>query len=135
MCRLCDQGRPPLDCESRRDFLKASFVAGAAAVGVFAATGVASAQETPSGTGEEGRRVLIKGGHVLSMDPEVGDFAEADVLVIGRHIEAIGPNLDASDAEVIDAIAASWPLPDEHSRGLPNGRPLLCRTERPVARA
>lgn len=103
MCRLCDQGRPPLDCESRRDFLKASFVAGAAAVGVFAATGVASAQEAPAGTGEEGRRVLIKGGHVLSMDPEVGDFAEADVLVIGRRIEAIGPNLDAGDAEVIDA--------------------------------
>ena len=37
MCRLCDEGRPPLDCESRRDFLKASLVAGAAAASVFAA--------------------------------------------------------------------------------------------------
>jgi hypothetical protein len=103
MCRLCDQGRPPVDCESRRDFLKASLVAGAAAASVFAATGVASAQETPKATGEDGRRVLIRGGHVLSMDPEVGDFAGGDVLVVGRRIEAIGPNLEAGDAEIIDA--------------------------------
>lgn len=103
MCRLCDEGRPPLDCESRRDFLKASLVAGAAAASVFAATGVVSAQDAPQGTGTDGRRVLIKGGHVLSMDPAVGDFATADVLVSGRTIEAVGPNLDADDAEVIDA--------------------------------
>ncbi len=103
MCRLCDQGRPPVDCESRRDFLKASLVAGAAAASVFAATSVASAQETPKATGEDGRRVLIRGGHVLSMDPEVGDFVGGDVLVVGRRIEAIGPNLEAGDAEIIDA--------------------------------
>lgn len=104
MCKLCDVGRPPVDCESRRNFLKASMVVGAAAATGFLATRVASAQEMPSGTGEEGRRILIRGGHVLSMDPDVGDFAEADVLISGRTIEEIGPNLEAGDAEIIDAV-------------------------------
>lgn len=103
MCKLCDAGRPPVDCESRRDFLKATMVVGAAAATGFLATRVASAQEMPSGTGEEGRRILIRGGHVLSMDTAVGDFAEADILISGRTIEEIGPNLEAGDAEIIDA--------------------------------
>ena len=47
--------------------------------------------------------MLIRGGHVLSMDPAVGDFAKADILVNGRLIEAVGPNLAADGAEVIDA--------------------------------
>ncbi len=57
----------------------------------------------PADSGEPGRRLLIRGGHVLSVDPEVGDFAEADVLVNGTRIEAIGPRLDAGDAEIIEA--------------------------------
>lgn len=103
MCKLCDAGRPPVDCESRRDFLKATMVVGAAAATGFLATRTARAQEMPSGTGEDGRRILIRGGHVLSMDPDVGDFEEADVLISGRTIEEIGPNLEAGDAEIIDA--------------------------------
>jgi 5-methylthioadenosine/S-adenosylhomocysteine deaminase len=103
MCKFCDAGRPPVGCESRRDFLKATMVVGAAAATGFLATRAANAQEMPSGTGEEGRRILIRGGHVLSMDPDVGDFAEADVLIAGRTIEEIGPNLEAGDAEIIDA--------------------------------
>ena len=103
MCKLCLAGRPPVDCESRRDFLKASMVVGAAAATGFLATRAAHAQEMPSGSGDDGRRVLIRGGHVLSMDEAVGDFTEADVLISGRTIEAVGPNLDAGDAEIIDA--------------------------------
>src|SRR5690606_10243540 len=61
------------------------------------------ASAMPSWSGEEGRRLLIRGGHVLSMDPAVGDFAGADVLVSGKRIEAVGPNLEAGDATVIDA--------------------------------
>jgi cytosine/adenosine deaminase-related metal-dependent hydrolase/ribose/xylose/arabinose/galactoside ABC-type transport system permease subunit len=48
-------------------------------------------------------RKLIRGGIVLSLDPEVGDFANADVLIDGDRIAAIGPGLAADDAEVIDA--------------------------------
>nr|WP_221380640.1 amidohydrolase family protein [Actinoplanes polyasparticus] len=46
---------------------------------------------------------MIRGGVVLSMDPAVGDFETADVLVEGKKIVAVGPELDAGDADVIDA--------------------------------
>src|SRR5690606_28070572 len=78
-----------------------SAAAGNAAGGFRFARGVPAG--LPEGTGNAGRRTLIKGGHVLSMDPAVGDFVTADVLVSGNKIEAIGPNLDAGDAAVIDA--------------------------------
>src|SRR5205809_3106040 len=39
----------------------------------------------------------------MSMDPKVGDFAQADVLVQGKKIVAVGPNLHAGGAPVIDA--------------------------------
>jgi cytosine/adenosine deaminase-related metal-dependent hydrolase len=48
------------------------------------------------------RRILLRGGIVLSLDPKVGDFASADVLIDGTKIAAVGPNLSAGDAEVID---------------------------------
>ncbi|WP_239014910.1 amidohydrolase family protein [Archangium violaceum] len=37
------------------------------------------------------------------MDPSVGDFARADVLVEGRKIVAVGPALEATGAAIIDA--------------------------------
>ena len=37
------------------------------------------------------------------MDPKVGDFAQADVLIEGKKILAVGPNLQAGTADVIDA--------------------------------
>jgi cytosine/adenosine deaminase-related metal-dependent hydrolase len=39
----------------------------------------------------------------MSMDPSVGDFPPADVLVEGKKILAVDPNLHASGAAVIDA--------------------------------
>ncbi len=103
MCIYCESGQSLGGGESRRDFLKTSMLVGAAAAASGFLSGSAQAQETPAGTGTEGRRVLIKGGHVLSMDPAVGDFDQADVLINGKLIEAVGVNLDASGAEVIDA--------------------------------
>jgi 5-methylthioadenosine/S-adenosylhomocysteine deaminase len=51
-----------------------------------------------------GRRYVIRGGYVMSMDPQVGDFAQGDVLVEGTKIVAVGPNLKpGSGAGVIDA--------------------------------
>ena len=38
-------------------------------------------------------RVVIQGGIVLSMDPGVGDFVEADVVIDHGVIEAVGPHL------------------------------------------
>jgi len=49
------------------------------------------------------QRTLLKNGTVLSLDPKVGNFKQADVLIEGSKIAAVGPNLSAADAEVIDA--------------------------------
>jgi cytosine/adenosine deaminase-related metal-dependent hydrolase len=58
----------------------------------------------PADSGAPRRRYVIRGGHVMSMDPQVGDFAPGDVLVEGKKIVAVGPNLKpGSGAGVIDA--------------------------------
>ena len=93
---------------SRRDFLKASTATAvfAAAANVLGAS-PAEAQAglgPPADTGKPGRRYVVRGGHVMSMDPQVGDFAGADILVEGTKIVAIQPNLKmGSGAGVIDA--------------------------------
>jgi len=106
MCRLCDEGRPQNHFGGRRGFLKAAAAAGAAMTAFdLLAAGPAAANEAPAplGSGERGRRYVIRGGAVMSMDPTVGDFAQADVLVEGKKIIAVGPNLQAGGAAVIDA--------------------------------
>jgi 5-methylthioadenosine/S-adenosylhomocysteine deaminase len=57
----------------------------------------------PLDTGRTSRRYVIRGGSVMSMDPHVGDFAQADVLVEGNKILSVGPNIHAGTADVIDA--------------------------------
>ena len=45
---------------------------------------------------------LIRGGHVLTMDPTLGELPQADILVENGAIVAVEPSISA-DAEVIDA--------------------------------
>src|SRR3954447_20300293 len=65
--------------------------------------------DPPQDHGKPGRRYVIRGGHVMTMDPGVkgankfGEFASADVLVEGKKILAVGPNLSAGGAGEIDA--------------------------------
>jgi 5-methylthioadenosine/S-adenosylhomocysteine deaminase len=73
----------------RRDFMK---FAGAA---VLTSAGVRPAPAQQA-------RTLIKGGVVLSLDRDIGDFETADVLIEGSRIAAVRPNISA-DAAVIDA--------------------------------
>jgi 5-methylthioadenosine/S-adenosylhomocysteine deaminase len=47
-------------------------------------------------------RKLIKDACVITLDKAVGDFARADILVEGDVIAAVGPNIAAEEAEVID---------------------------------
>ena len=54
-------------------------------------------------SGQGDRRYVIRGGAVMSMDPSVGDFPQGDVLVHGKNIVAVGRNLQAGTADVIDA--------------------------------
>jgi 5-methylthioadenosine/S-adenosylhomocysteine deaminase len=106
MCKLCDEGIPQNHSSSRRDFLKATAATGVAAAGLnlFAArTAAADGGDPPEDHGRRDRRYIIRGGSVMSMDPQVGDFAQADVLVEGKKILAVGPNLHAGGAAVIDA--------------------------------
>lgn len=49
------------------------------------------------------RRTLITGGHVLSMDSSVGELERGCVLVEDDRIVAVEREIDAGDAEVIDA--------------------------------
>ncbi|PYE82441.1 amidohydrolase family protein [Pseudoroseicyclus aestuarii] len=99
MCDLCRSAGP-----TRRSFLRYA-AAGAASMAAMPAflTGSAAAQGLPQGIGTEGRRTLIRGGHVMSMDPAVGDFARGDVLIEGRRILEIAPSIEAPDAAVIEA--------------------------------
>jgi len=48
-------------------------------------------------------RTLLQNGCVITVDKELGNFRRADVLIEGTKIAAVGPDLAASDAEVIDA--------------------------------
>jgi cytosine/adenosine deaminase-related metal-dependent hydrolase len=106
MCRLCDEGNPQDHSSSRRDFLKATAVTGAAAAAsdLFSPRPApAHEDDAPEDSGRNGRRLLIRGGAVMSLDPSVGDFPQADVLIEGKKILAVGPNLRAGGASVIDA--------------------------------
>ncbi|MFE2749854.1 amidohydrolase family protein [Streptomyces scopuliridis] len=49
------------------------------------------------------QRILVRGGHVLTMDPALGDFPSADVLIEDGVITAVAPSLPVTDAEVVDA--------------------------------
>jgi 5-methylthioadenosine/S-adenosylhomocysteine deaminase len=109
MCRLCVLGYPQRHfgsrLGSRRDFLKGTAATGAVAAGLslFAARPAAADDDPPDGSGRPGRRYVIRGGSVMSMDPAVGNFVKADVLVEGKKILAVGPNLSAGGAADIDA--------------------------------
>jgi 5-methylthioadenosine/S-adenosylhomocysteine deaminase len=115
MCRLCEEGKPQdhtgalrgAPRGARRDFLQAALATGLAAAGrhLFTASPAAADDndEAPRDSGRPGRRYVIRGGYVMSMDPLVGDFIQADVLVEGKAIRAVGPHLHAAGAGVIDA--------------------------------
>ena len=106
MCRLCDEGKPQNHFGSRRNFFKTAAATGVAATAFdLLAAGPAAAHEDrePEESGRHGRRYVIRGGAVMSMDPKVGDFAQADVLVEGKKIVAVGRSLHAGGAAEIDA--------------------------------
>src|SRR3989442_6670250 len=98
MCKLCDEGIPQSHSASRRDFLKATAATGAAAasLNLFAPRrAAADGGDPPEDTGRPGRRYVIRGGSLMSVDPDPqeGDLPPADVLVPGTKIVAAGPNL------------------------------------------
>ena len=85
----------------RRDLLRYTSLVGAALTGAanagFAAKSAAAAPTRA--------RILLRGGYILTMDPTLGDL-RGDVLIDKGKIGAIGKNLAATDAEIIDASDA-----------------------------
>ncbi|MGN9892337.1 amidohydrolase family protein [Micromonospora sp. L31] len=47
-------------------------------------------------------KLLLRGGHLLTMDDALGELPRADVLIDGDRIVAVGPGLDPADAAVQD---------------------------------
>ncbi len=70
----------------------------AGATTMAATTGDAGAAGSPD-------RLLIKNGHVLTLDAAIGDFKNADILIERGKIVEIRPNISAN-AQVIDASNA-----------------------------
>jgi 5-methylthioadenosine/S-adenosylhomocysteine deaminase len=89
MCRICDEAR-------------SGFVRAAPETSGLMGARSATHQAVPRNSGLPGHRLLLRGGHVLSIDPAVGDFAAADVMISGYTIEAVAPNLEPGDAEIVD---------------------------------
>jgi hypothetical protein len=98
----CGCGACPPSALSRRKFLCAGTAGAVAAAATAAVIGTASAQQ-PAGGVAPGRSILIKGGCVLTLDRAFGDFETADILIEGKSIAAVRPNISAPNAEVIDA--------------------------------
>lgn len=91
MCNLCKPATPVTKCPTYGHFFRApSGETGAAPQSITAAAGKPRV------------RVLIKGGSVLSMDDNVGNFAKGDVLIDGAKIIEVAATIDAPDAMVID---------------------------------
>jgi 5-methylthioadenosine/S-adenosylhomocysteine deaminase len=95
---------------SRRKFLKTGvgLVGGASAL-PWLASDAAEAQpgdqtleQLKRARKDPRHRVLLKGGTIISMDPQVGNFARGDVLIEGKKILAVGPNIQAA-AQRVDA--------------------------------
>jgi len=92
---------------SRRNALKAgaALAAGTAAADGF--FGTALADDVRRFDGQQSidpkSRTLLKGGTIVSMDAKVGDLVKGDLLIEGTKISAIAPEINAADAQVIDA--------------------------------
>jgi 5-methylthioadenosine/S-adenosylhomocysteine deaminase len=98
---------------SRRGFLQSSvgLAASGAAVQMLPrsamAQGAGAIQPDATLTRLQGQqRILLKRGVVLTLDRQVGDFAQADVLIENGKISAVRPDIavSAEAAAVVDAV-------------------------------
>jgi hypothetical protein len=95
---------PQLTETSRRDLLKggAGLVAGAAIAPLLSSEAAAAPPNNANAevlarlekaNANAARSILLKGGTVITMDPAVPDLEKGDVLIEGKKIVAVGPNL------------------------------------------
>ncbi len=100
-----------IDSPMRRRWLRRTLAAGAAGLGAqalsapaLAANSVSSAipSAAPLAGSVPARALVIRGAHVLSMDPTLGEQRDCDVLIHGSRIMAVGAKLVAGEATEID---------------------------------
>lgn len=86
---------------TRKDFLglSAAAITSAALGGTAAARDAGAAAVSASGA----RRTIIRGADLLTMDPQLKEMKETDVLIEDGLIAAVGKGLSATDAEVVEA--------------------------------
>ena len=103
---------------SRRTVLNsAAATAAGLALPTSSATAASEGDETARLLGQS--RVLLKKAIVLTLDPAIGDFASADLLIENGRIARIAPNIDASpDSAFIAELSNHIIIPgfvDTHS--------------------
>ena len=74
--------------------------------------------------------LIIRSGHVVTMDPELGDLPDGDVLVTGGRIAAVGAGLDPAALGAARGPGAGRPGDD---RGARPGRDPLASVEHAAA--
>jgi len=109
------KGKQSLDCEeasiggnSRRGFLKrgAALVTAVTAAQLLPSYVAGQQPQTASSTlqslmSPNGPAILLKGGIVLSLDAQIGDFENGDVLIQGKKIESVGRNVNAPQSAIV----------------------------------
>src|SRR5579863_374364 len=103
---------------SRRRFLKGSVGVVASVTAAQWLSGRAAAQQSAASPvtlenlrNPNGRAILLKDGIVLSMDSQVGDFEKGDVLIQGKKIVSVGPNVSAPAHSLIVNAAGMIVMP------------------------
>lgn len=102
MCRLCSPATPRALCPEASPLLRTPETGSGSAAAEAVRTKI-SAAPLPELSGQKGTRILLKGGVILSMDDDVGNFETGDVLIEGDKIREVAASIDAADAHVIDA--------------------------------
>ena len=89
------------------DSARRHFLSSVAALAAGSSIGLPTHAAAPNAKPVAPRRMLIRNGVVLSVDPKIGNFDRADVLIENGKIIAVQPNLAATGAMVIDAASQS----------------------------
>ena len=113
-----------------------SFLTGAASFGMLGLNGLTGARAQtgiPTGAPLPARtNFVIRGAYVLTMDTALGEFPQGDVHVRDGRIAAVGRNIDAPGATVVDGadfvvlpglVETHWHLWTTLLRGMVGDRP------------
>ncbi|KAB0267821.1 amidohydrolase family protein [Microvirga brassicacearum] len=107
---MSDPGRPTEDSGPasegmhRRGFLRSTAAFAAASAGAMTLSPkTADAQSAGPSATATGGELIIRGGHVLSMDKSIGDLTAGDVHIRNGRIVQVGEHIEAPGAEVMEA--------------------------------